>query len=143
MSANPQTSIPAARPPFRADHVGSFLRPAYLIAAREAAQRGELSAAELRAVEDRAIREVVTLQQDVGLNAITDGEFRRTFFHVDFLKQLDGVAEKGGFPVKFRKADGEIDYAPPVVHVALRQKLLAKTNRRRRRRPRGSLLHNQ
>jgi 5-methyltetrahydropteroyltriglutamate--homocysteine methyltransferase len=117
MSANPQMSIPVDRPPFRADHVGSFLRPAYLLAAREAAQRGELSAAELRAVEDRAIREVVTLQQDVGLNAITDGEFRRTFFHVDFLKQLDGVAEKGGIPVKFRKADGEIDYAPPVMQV--------------------------
>jgi 5-methyltetrahydropteroyltriglutamate--homocysteine methyltransferase len=117
MSANPQTSIPAARPPFRADHVGSFLRPAYLIQARDAAERGELTAGELRSVEDRAIREVVALQQNVGLNAITDGEFRRTFFHVDFLKQLDGVGVKGGIAVKFRKAEGDIDYAPPVMEV--------------------------
>ena len=66
MSANPQTIALDARPPFRADHVGSFLRPGYLLLAREAAQRGELTAAQLREVEDRAIREVVTLQQDVG-----------------------------------------------------------------------------
>ena len=117
MSANPQTIAQAAQPPFRADHVGSFLRPKYLIEAREAAQRGELSAAELRAVEDRAIREVVKLQQDIGLRGITDGEFRRTFFHVDFLTQLDGVVEKGGMPVKFHKAGGDIDYAPPVMQV--------------------------
>jgi 5-methyltetrahydropteroyltriglutamate--homocysteine methyltransferase len=117
MSAHPQTSIPAARPPFRADHVGSFLRPAYLIEARGAAERGELSAEQLRTVEDRAIREVVALQQNVGLNAVTDGEFRRTFFHVDFLKQLDGVGVKGGIAVKFRKAEGDIDYAPPVMEV--------------------------
>jgi 5-methyltetrahydropteroyltriglutamate--homocysteine methyltransferase len=117
MSANPQTIAQAARPPFRADHVGSFLRPKYLIEAREAAQRGELSAAHLRTVEDRAIREVVKLQQDIGLRGITDGEFRRTFFHVDFLTQLDGVVEKGGMPVKFHKAGGDIDYAPPVMQV--------------------------
>jgi 5-methyltetrahydropteroyltriglutamate--homocysteine methyltransferase len=107
----------SANPPFRADHVGSFLRPAYLLAAREAHMRAELSATELRAVEDRAIREVVKLQQDVGLRGITDGEFRRTFFHVDFLTQLEGVVEKGGIPVKFHKADGDIDYAPPVMQV--------------------------
>ena len=117
MSANPQTIAQVARPPFRADHVGSFLRPKYLLEAREAAQRGAMSATELRAVEDRAIREIVKLQQDVGLRGITDGEFRRTFFHVDFLTQLDGVVEKGGLPVKFHRADGDIDYAPPVMQV--------------------------
>ncbi|MFI4867977.1 MAG: 5-methyltetrahydropteroyltriglutamate--homocysteine S-methyltransferase [Steroidobacterales bacterium] len=117
MNANPQTSTQAVRPPFRADHVGSFLRPKYLLEARAAAQRGALSAAELRAVEDRAIREIVKFQQDVGLRGITDGEFRRTFFHVDFLTQLDGVVEKGGLAVKFHKADGDIDYAPPVMLV--------------------------
>src|ERR1700733_4128604 len=63
MNANPQMKLPHARPPFRADHVGSFLRPGYLLLAREAAQRGELTAAQLREVEDRAIREVVKLQQ--------------------------------------------------------------------------------
>jgi 5-methyltetrahydropteroyltriglutamate--homocysteine methyltransferase len=117
MSAHPQTVAPAAQPPFRADHVGSFLRPRYLIEAREAVQRGAMSAAELRVVEDRAIREVVKLQQDIGLRGITDGEFRRTFFHVDFLTQLDGVGEKGGMLVKFKKAAGDIDYAPPVMQV--------------------------
>src|SRR5580700_5734127 len=117
VSANPQTSAQVSRPPFRADHVGSFLRPRYLIEARDAAKSGTLSAAELRAVEDRAIREVVKLQEEVGLQAITDGEFRRTFFHVDFLTQLDGVVEKGGMQVKFHKADGDIDYAPPVMRV--------------------------
>jgi 5-methyltetrahydropteroyltriglutamate--homocysteine methyltransferase len=117
MNAKPQASALDARPPFRADHVGSFLRPRYLIEARDAAKRGELSASELRSVEDRAIREVVKLQEDVGLQGITDGEFRRTFFHVDFLTQLEGVVEKGGMPVKFHKADGDIDYAPPVMRV--------------------------
>lgn len=117
MSAHPQTIAHAASPPFRADHVGSFLRPNYLLDAREAAQRGQLSATELRSVEDRAIREVVKLQQDIGLRGITDGEFRRTFFHVDFLTQLDGVGEKGGMTVKFHKAGGDIDYAPPVMQV--------------------------
>jgi methionine synthase II (cobalamin-independent) len=117
MSAHPQTIAQAAQPPFRADHVGSFLRPKYLIEAREAAQRAEMSAEGLRTVEDRAIREVVKLQQDIGLRGITDGEFRRTYFHVDFLTQLDGVGEKGGMTVKFHKAGGDIDYAPPVMQV--------------------------
>ena len=117
MSTDRHNVAPAAAPPFRADHVGSFLRPAYLLAAREALKRGELTAEGLRAVEDRAIREVVQLQQGLGLRGITDGEYRRTFFHVDFLTQLEGVAEKGGMPVKFHKAGGEIDYAPPVMQV--------------------------
>ena len=82
-------------PPFRADHVGSFLRPKYLIDAREQKARGEITAAQLRAVEDKAIAEVVKMQQDVGLQSITDGEFRRTFFHIDFLEQLGGVRGRG------------------------------------------------
>jgi 5-methyltetrahydropteroyltriglutamate--homocysteine methyltransferase len=105
------------RPPFRADHVGSFLRPKYLLDAREGFASGALSAEALREVEDRAIREIVNFQQDLGLRAITDGEFRRTFFHVDFLTQFDGVVEKGGMPVKFHRTDGDIDYAPPVMRV--------------------------
>ena len=67
-----------ATPPFRADHVGSFLRPQYLLEARERKARGEIGAAELRAVEDRAIAEIVKFQEDVGLQSVTDGEFRRT-----------------------------------------------------------------
>jgi 5-methyltetrahydropteroyltriglutamate--homocysteine methyltransferase len=107
-----------AEPPFRADHVGSFLRPKYLLEARDAAKQGRISAADLRSVEDRAINEVVKFQQDLGLHGITDGEFRRTYFHVDFLTQLDGVDEKGGIALKFQRADGEIDYSPPVMQVS-------------------------
>ena len=74
-----------SKPPFRADHVGSFLRPKFLLDAREQHQNGTLSAAELRKVEDRAIADIVKFQEDVGLQSITDGEFRRTYFHIDFL----------------------------------------------------------
>src|SRR6476659_2919331 len=77
---------PRTTPPFRADHVGSFLRPKYLLDARERKARGEISAAELRTVEDRAISEVVKMQEDAGLSSITDGEFRRTYFHIDFMQ---------------------------------------------------------
>ena len=108
------------RPPFRADHVGSFLRPKRLLEARGRFARGEIPAEALREVEDGAVREIVNFQQDLGLRGITDGEFRRTYFHVDFLTQLDGVVEKGGLPVKFHKIGGEIDYAPPVMQVTER-----------------------
>jgi 5-methyltetrahydropteroyltriglutamate--homocysteine methyltransferase len=101
--------------PFRADHVGSFLRPAYLLEARERKAKGELSAAELRKVEDRAIAEIVRFQADVGLHSITDGEFRRTYFHIDFLEQLGGV--KTDIPVTIKKPDGTEELAPPVMRV--------------------------
>ncbi|MBT6985724.1 MAG: 5-methyltetrahydropteroyltriglutamate--homocysteine S-methyltransferase, partial [Rhodospirillaceae bacterium] len=78
------------KPPFRADHVGSLLRPAVLHEARAKAARGEIDAMALRAVEDAAIREVVTLQESLGLQGITDGEFRRTWWHFDFLSGFDG-----------------------------------------------------
>ena len=71
-----------ATPPFRADHVGSFLRPKFLLEARERKAKGEITAAQLREVEDRAITDIVRFQQDVGLQSITDGEFRRTYFHI-------------------------------------------------------------
>jgi 5-methyltetrahydropteroyltriglutamate--homocysteine methyltransferase len=102
-------------PPFRADHVGSFLRPSYLLEAREQAARRDITAEQLRAVEDRAIAEIVTFQQDVGLQSITDGEFRRTYFHIDFLEQLGGV--KTDIPVTIRKPDGTEELAPPVMRV--------------------------
>src|ERR1043165_1519067 len=95
------TAPPPSRIPFRADHVGSFLRPPELLAARDRFARGELDRAALRAVEDRAIRDVVKLQEDAGLEGVTDGELRRTFFHVDFLEQLDGVTTQGSVNVKF------------------------------------------
>ena len=102
-------------PPFRADHVGSFLRPAYLLEARARKARGEIDAAALRAVEDKAIAEIVAFQRDCGLQSITDGEFRRTYFHIDFLEQLGGV--KTDIPVTVRRADGSEELAPPVIRV--------------------------
>src|SRR5215813_11183927 len=105
-------------PPFRADHVGSFLRPPALLAARERAKAGQIAPGELRAVEDAAIRDVVALQERLGLRAVTDGEFRRTYFHIDFLEKLDGVEAHGGLTAHFHTASGkEIDFAPPVLHV--------------------------
>ncbi len=102
-------------PPFRADHVGSFLRPKFLLDARERKARGEITAEQLRAVEDKAIAEIVTFQQDVGLQSITDGEFRRTYFHIDFLDQLGGV--KTDIPVTVRRPDGTEELAPPTIRV--------------------------
>jgi 5-methyltetrahydropteroyltriglutamate--homocysteine methyltransferase len=103
-------------PPVRADHVGSFLRPQYLLEAREAFfVRKSISAEQLRAVEDRAITEIVKFQQDVGLQSITDGEFRRTYFHIDFLEQLGGV--KTDIPVTVKRPDGTEELAPPVIRV--------------------------
>jgi len=108
-----------SRPPFRADHVGSFLRPERLREARERFAAGGLPAAELHAIEDACIREVVRAQEDVGLKGITDGEFRRTFFHVDFLERLHGVEVRyGEFAAHFKKSDGtQVGFAPPTMHV--------------------------
>src|ERR1700674_2416363 len=97
-------------PPFRADHVGSFLRPLALLDARERTRKGELSRRQLREVEDAAIRDIVRFQEDLGLTAITDGEFRRTYFHIDFLEQLAGVETKGGISMHFHGAAGDVDF---------------------------------
>ena len=80
------------RPPFRADHVGSLLRPDAVKAARqEFFEKQSISAEQLRAVEDDAIRDAVRMQEEVGLEAVTDGEIRRSFWHYDFLGALDGL----------------------------------------------------
>jgi 5-methyltetrahydropteroyltriglutamate--homocysteine methyltransferase len=104
-----------AQLPARYDHVGSFLRPQYLLEARERKAKGEIAPEQLREVEDQAIAEIVKFQQDVGLKSITDGEFRRTYFHIDFLEQLGGV--KTDIPVTIRKPDGTEELAPPVIRV--------------------------
>jgi len=101
--------------PARYDHVGSFLRPQYLLEAREKKATGQITAEQLRLVEDQAITEIVKFQEDVGLKSITDGEFRRTYFHIDFLEQLGGV--KTDIPVTVRKPDGTEELAPPVIRV--------------------------
>src|SRR6185503_15643132 len=103
-------------PPFRADHVGSLLRPPALLRARDDFAEGRITREALREAEDTAIREVVAFQEDVGLSSVTDGEFRRTYFHIDFLEKLEGVESKGGLKtVSFRTQDGTVDFAPPVL----------------------------
>ncbi|WP_249998045.1 5-methyltetrahydropteroyltriglutamate--homocysteine S-methyltransferase [Actinoplanes sp. M2I2] len=98
-------------PPFRADHVGSLLRPARLLEARERRATGEIDADELRAVEDDAIRDVVRMQRDAGLRSATDGEFRRTSWHMDFIYRLGGIHPTDDkIQVHFRNAEGEIDF---------------------------------
>jgi len=106
-------------PPFRADHVGSLLRPQSLLNAREQCARGEINAAELRTNEDDAIRAAIAMQRDVGLQDATDGEFRRTSWHMDFIYQLGGVEQVEGesLHVQFRNEEGEYDYAPPAMRV--------------------------
>jgi 5-methyltetrahydropteroyltriglutamate--homocysteine methyltransferase len=104
-------------PPFRADHVGSFLRPKALLEASDRFKRGEIDSPALRLVEDEAIREIVRFQEDLGLQGITDGEFRRTFFHIDFLEQLAGIETKGGIAVSFHSNNGNVDFSPPVMHI--------------------------
>src|SRR3982750_80557 len=79
------------KPPFRADHVGSLLRPQDLHDARAKNRKGELSDAKLKEIQDKDIREVVKLQEALGLQSVTDGEFRRDFWHIDFIHGFDGV----------------------------------------------------
>lgn len=96
------------KPPFRADHVGSLLRPAALLEARQQAERGALTKHALRAREDRSIREAVALQEEAGLRSITDGEFRRAFWHVDFLTGFDGItATQSQYALTFKGEGGE------------------------------------
>ncbi|HSR55804.1 MAG TPA: 5-methyltetrahydropteroyltriglutamate--homocysteine S-methyltransferase [Alphaproteobacteria bacterium] len=111
------------RPPFRADHVGSLLRPQRLKEARERREAGKIGSDELRAIEDDCIREVVKLQEDAGLKGVTDGEFRRTNWSSDFLTAIEGV-EFGRSKVRasFHRADGT-DLQRNVTSLAVTRKL--------------------
>jgi 5-methyltetrahydropteroyltriglutamate--homocysteine methyltransferase len=104
-------------PPFRADHVGSLLRPPELLRVRDDFAEKRVTREALREAEDAAIRDVVFMQEDIGLSSVTDGEFRRTYFHIDFLEKLEGVEARGGMTVSFRTESGNVDFAPPVLHV--------------------------
>lgn len=107
-----------SKPPFRADHVGSLLRPPALHQAREAFKDKRISAAALQVVEDGAITEVVRLQEDIGLQAATDGEFRRTWWHLDFLEQFDNVTVvPPKIKARFHTHEGDIELAPPGIRV--------------------------
>jgi 5-methyltetrahydropteroyltriglutamate--homocysteine methyltransferase len=106
------------KPPFRADHVGSLLRPTELLQARDDFAAGRIDADQLRGVEDDAIRHVVGKQEEVGLQSATDGEFRRASWHMDFIYQLDGITkEPGEIKVKFHNEKGEIEFTPAALHV--------------------------
>lgn len=105
-------------PPFRADHVGSLLRPPELLSARERYRRGTLTGEELTRLEDQAIRDVVKLQEDLGLKGVTDGEFRRNLWHVDFLKQFANVeVARSDIKVKFHTEEGDIERLPSALRV--------------------------
>ena len=90
-NATQARAVPRSRPPFRADHVGSLLRPRELAEARAARKAGTLSPEALRAVEDRCITAAIARQEEIGLRAATDGEYRRAYWHYDFVAGLDGV----------------------------------------------------
>jgi 5-methyltetrahydropteroyltriglutamate--homocysteine methyltransferase len=104
--------------PYRADHVGSLLRPPELLAARERFGNGEITAEQLRAVEDEAIRDAVAMQERVGLRSATDGEFRRASWHMDFIYELGGVVKADtNLRSRFHNASGVIEFTPAAAHV--------------------------
>jgi 5-methyltetrahydropteroyltriglutamate--homocysteine methyltransferase len=105
-------------PPFRADHVGSLLRPTSLMAARDDFKAGRIDAIQLKAAEDEAIKAAVKMQRDVGLQDATDGEFRRATWHMDFINQIGGIGQAAGnMKVRFRNASGDIEWTPAAIHV--------------------------
>jgi len=106
------------KPPFRADHVGSLLRPPKLLQARDDFAAERIDAAALWEIEDEAIREIVRKQEDIGLQSATDGEFRRASWHMDFIYQLDGITkETGHLAVRFHNEQGDIEFTPAALHV--------------------------
>jgi 5-methyltetrahydropteroyltriglutamate--homocysteine methyltransferase len=105
-------------PPFRADHVGSLLRPRALLQAREDAARGAISPDELRTIEDDAIRDAVRMQEDIGLRSVTDGEFRRASWHMDFIYEISGVQQADQkFKSVFHNEGGDIEFTPAAIRV--------------------------
>jgi 5-methyltetrahydropteroyltriglutamate--homocysteine methyltransferase len=113
------TPHPESRPPFRADHVGSLLRPPELLRARDDFAAGRITADDLRAVEDAAISDVVRKQQEVGLRDATDGELRRESWHMDFIYQLGGIkkVQDDTIRVAFHNEQKSFEWAPPSAHV--------------------------
>jgi 5-methyltetrahydropteroyltriglutamate--homocysteine methyltransferase len=105
-------------PPFRADHVGSLLRPPALLEARKAFAEGRIEAGDLRKEEDRAIRDAVALQEDLGFQSATDGEFRRTSWHMDFIYQLGGISRTDEqLQVAFKNAEGTTSFTSAALKV--------------------------
>ena len=115
---------PRTSPPFRADHVGSLLRPTGPAAgARGPRRRADRRRAAAR-LEDEAIADVVRMQRDVGLQSATDGEFRRASWHMDFIYAIDGITKApGNMSVQFHNAEGDIEFTPAALHVDGRSRL--------------------
>ena len=112
------------KPPFRADHVGSLLRPKDVLQAREDHKQGRLSAAELRRIEDDAIRKAVKMQEDVGLSSVTDGEYRRGSWHMDFLYRVGGITKvTDNLKIRFHNEKGDIEFTPAALRVTGKLKL--------------------
>jgi 5-methyltetrahydropteroyltriglutamate--homocysteine methyltransferase len=113
-------SGPRTVPPFRADHVGSLLRPPALTQGRSDFKAGKIDAAALHAIEDAAIIDAIELQRSAGLQSVTDGELRRTSWHMDFIYQLAGITQVQGesLHVQFKNESGTYDYAPPAMRVS-------------------------
>src|SRR6202047_5227679 len=108
-----------ARPPFRADHVGSLLRPPDVVRARPEHQAGRISGEELLRIEDAAIRDAVRMQQEIGLEGVTDGEFRRGSWHMDFLYQIGGVAKTDQLlHIQFKNEAGTLEFTPAAHRVS-------------------------
>ena len=102
-----------ASPPFRADHVGSLLRPPELLVARDDFAHERITAEALRVAEDQAVADVVRFQEDLGLQAVTDGEFRRTQWNVDFLSAFDNTRlSPGKVAVAFHTEQGDLERTP-------------------------------
>ena len=113
-----------ANPPFRADHVGSLLRPPELLAARDDFAAGRITGEQLREIEDKAITDVVAMQQEAGLQSATDGEFRRATWHMDFIYQIGGISKApGNLAVKFHNQGGDIEWTPAALHVGSRLRM--------------------
>ena len=111
-------------PPFRADHVGSLLRPQRLLQARDDFASGRITADDLRAVEDEEIIRAIRMQEEVGLQSATDGEFRRASWHMDFIYALGGVSKApGNLAVKFTNPSGTIEWTPAALHVGSKVRL--------------------
>ena len=108
-----------ARPPFRADHVGSLLRPKQVLQARDEFAAGQITAEQLAQVEDAAILDIIRKQREVGLKTATDGEFRRQSWHMDFIYQLGGITKVNDdtIRVSFHSKDKNYEYTPPSAHV--------------------------
>jgi 5-methyltetrahydropteroyltriglutamate--homocysteine methyltransferase len=111
-------------PPFRADHVGSLLRTREVLQARDDFAAGRISAVDIRRIEDEGVRQVVRMQEDIGLQGVTDGEYRRASWHMDFIYQIGGITKaKDNLKVQFHNEQGDIEWTPAALRVSGKLKL--------------------